>query len=181
MRVRAWHVFLILSVLFTILTLVIATVEISEYIDQDNDFETKPFSTVVLNSCLTSPFPIAVIFIIMTLFFYFRTRKMNLLGERLRSYRITKMSDLAGKMGVGEQEAKRMVERCVGGKFVEGKFDPGGKYFLSREYIDLSTDVLDGWQCPKCNRYNHNILLPGEYGKCEHWGAMWKGSEINRS
>jgi hypothetical protein len=166
LRFRIWYVFIVLGIIFALMSVAILFVSATAYVEEARGEEIHMDGDIGIFCCLPFLLPEAILFIALAILLWKRDKSLRDLAARLETYRIIKVSDLARKMGKSEKKARKMVLSCIKKKYIDGRMDANEETFFTTKYLANTPEVINGWKCTNCGGYNEQLLLPGEVGKC---------------
>jgi len=102
-------------------------------------------------------------------------------ADILIAYRRVDIKVVAGKIGQDIQTTERLILECIEEGMVKGYLSSKQHVFYTQEYLEQLDDARVGWTCDKCGAHHDEVLLPGDYGKCEYCGSISKAKGISIS
>jgi len=171
-KFKLWHLFLIIGTFFSLIAIIFLSISIIDLIDQATGKEDAGYGETGMFCVLPNILPFAIIFDVLAVVFWKMDKNLTELAAKLKAYRIISISDLSRYLGVNEANAKRMVRNCLKKGYVVGRMDRMEKFFYTTEYLMKVPRVVCGWICGNCRTQNHQLLLPGEIGRCYFCGFI---------
>ena len=173
MKFKSWHLFLILGTLFSIFSIMVFSMSVIDYIDQARGKEDAGSGNTGMFFVLPNVLSVAVLFDVLAVVFWKMDKNLTELTAKLKAHRIIRISDLSRYLNVNENNARRMVRNCVKKGYVTGRMDGMERVFYTTEYLMKVPEVVCGWRCGNCGAQNHQLLLPGEVGRCTSCGVLF--------
>jgi len=102
-------------------------------------------------------------------------------ADILIAYRRVEIKVVAKKIGQDIPTTERLILECIEEGMVKGYLSSKQHVFYTHEYLEQLDDAKVGWTCDKCGAHHDEVLLPGDYGKCEYCGSISKAKGISIS
>ncbi|MBI5001674.1 MAG: hypothetical protein HZB92_09190 [Euryarchaeota archaeon] len=168
----------ILSILWTALIICIGfsyqTSGVGGYTPEESAQAARTF----LQAC--TPVDLAITAIFLGAWFV-RSRHESMLEDTasyLKMYRRIQLSKVAGRLGLTEQKAEKLMLECVTKGMVKGFIDRQTDEFILEESIST---MNAGLHCPRCGGFSEKVALPGEVLKCSFCGAAIAQNQLAQS
>ena len=168
-------------ILWLIYTLIMLAIGISIVMDPSQAVESHVTESGTVTFTQDDDAPIMFMFVcfpvnilLTTLWFYFwrfrrkRDMAIEILPSYLSMYRIAKLEDMAGRMGITMKEMDKIMKICMKEGTARGSFNHSGEFVFEGTRVHA---IPLGFVCTNCGANVEKTFLEGEIVKCTCCGA----------
>jgi len=97
--------------------------------------------------------------------------RLKQLASLIKAYRRISIADISRNLGIGEMEARELVNTAISLDMIKGYMDRNTDEFFM-EGVDSAVKALHS--CPNCGARIEQVLHKGETGKCSACGSIFR-------